>query len=270
MIALPSLRRPVIDDLFRSVESDLSSYLSSEFKPSDHRFSPFIHDVPNTSFSEDIFDEFLVPRPKTKTQERISNGQADAHNASLLYSSLRGMSPKSARDERIWVPLCLFYGSEFIQKYSFGSSKSQEDQIAKIKTRYFCRNTSRARGFERDNELSRLWWYAHLTSESRLTQLTPNEALEIFLEWTDFREALFGRSSTAIVPKAFEACLLVYKKEKSRDPDVHFFRRSENKREETYGKFFSMVDKFGGRNIYEGFTVNDLTDIFWGFRESVQ
>lgn len=275
----PILRRPVVEYLYNNVSQYVSVYERSTFDPQTEPFGPeALAWVPDTDFDPALFGRLTIP-------SRKNVGLIDAENAKILFDGLVGMTPNRARDERIWVAFSHFYGHSFIQKYEFSESSEDrkslpiEDQqeklkkrISKIKTRFFCRYSSIQRGFERDNAFSRLWWYGYLTSATRLETMTQEEALSYFCRETDFREALLARSSTSIEPKSFEACLNVFKKELESDPEVKFFTRTRDggDRDQTYGEFFKMVNRFGGRMLFDCISVEDLTEIYWGFRQSLK
>jgi hypothetical protein len=195
-----------------------------------------------------------------------SVGLSDAHNALILFQELRGMTPKIARDERVWCALSHLHGKEYIWKRHIQGVVS-EDVPGKIRTNFFCRENGANRGFERDNALSQLWWWSFMAS--KVESMSHAQALESFLELTDFRDSIVGRPAFGIIPQVFEALLLLYTKEKEADPEVRFFRRKKVVDKSNYLQLMKLINRHGGRAFYDAMSVSDLFKLFSELRESL-
>ena len=259
---LPILKRKAVDRLWHIASNQPKSYADRKFEPDgDAIKDDELQAVSEVSFDPNLFQQLVLPGPEK------SIGVSDAENALILFQELRGMSPKIARDERVWCALSHLHGHEFIWRRHIAGT-ADEKLSRTLHTRYFCRANGKDRGFERDNALSRLWWWAFLSS--RVESLTHAEALETLLESTDFRDAVVGRPTTSIIPQVFEALLLIYRKEKDADPNLAFFsRQSRDKTAGNYRQLLMLINRHGGRTLYDTMEVAELVELFWSLRIKV-
>ncbi|MDO9151888.1 MAG: DUF6339 family protein, partial [Methylotenera sp.] len=86
-----------------------------------------------------------------------------------------------ARDERVWVRLTHIELLHY-SRTRWPIPNKDEAAIAHIQKHFFARS---ARGIERDNAVSRLWWMA--TVASKVEGLKAAEALEALLFQSDVR-----------------------------------------------------------------------------------
>jgi len=259
---LPIFKRKAVERLWQMASNHPKSYASKEFEADGELIKDDeLQSIPDVNFDPNLFDQLVLPGLKK------SIGASDAENALILFQELKGLTPKIARDERVWCALSHLYGHKFIQKRHVEGSV--DERLSRtIQTRYFCRANGKDRGFERDNALSRLWWWAFVSSH--VESIPHAEALEILLELTDFRDAVIGRPTTSIIPQVFEALILVYRREKAADPELKFFRRrSRYETEGNYLHFMRLVNRHGGRTLYDTMEVNELVDLFWSIREAI-
>jgi len=260
---IPIFKRPAVERLHRLALHNADKYKGKQFEADGELIrDDEIVRVQEVEFDENLFDQFVYPGIDRTT------GQSDAANALILFQDLRGMTPKIARDERIWCALCHLYANDFIWKRHVGGN-SPEKISRIIQTRYFCRVNGRDRGFERDNALSRLWWWAFMTSE--FETISHSQALEALLEATDFRDAVVGRPTTSIIPKVFEALVLLYLREKESDPDVLFFSRKNRSggKGKNYRQLMKLINRHGGRAFYDTMSVDELYNLFKKLRDSL-
>lgn len=259
---LPIFKRKAVERLWHIASNQPKRYSDGVFEADGELIKDDeLQEVPNVQFDPNLFAQLVLPGAGK------SIGSSDAENALILFQELRGMTPKIARDERVWCALSHLHGKDFIwARHITGSS--DETLSRTIQTRYFCRANGRDRGFERDNALSRLWWWAFVAS--RVESLTHAEALENLLESTDFRDAIVGRPTTSVIPQVFEALLLLYVEEKKNDPEVKFFRRtSKNGSGGNYLQLMKLINRHGGRAFYDTMSVDDLVELFSKLRQSL-
>ncbi len=217
-----------------------------------------IRSLIEVDFDPLMFDQLAQPNSSKGV------GLTDAHNALILFQELRGMTPKAARDERVWSALSHLHAKDYIWKRHI-RGVAEEDVQSKILTNFFCRKNGKTRGFERDNALAQLWWWAFMAS--RVKSLSHAEALEALLEYTDFRDAIVGHPTTTIIPNVFEALLVLYCHEKAKDPEVKFFRRVSDTREGgNYRELLKLINRHGGRVYYDVMQVDELVSMFSDLR----
>ena len=259
---LPIFKRKAVERLWGTASNLPKRYSDGEFEPDGELIKDDeMQHVPTVNFDPNLFKQLVFPGSDK------SIGASDAENALILFQELRGMTPKIARDERVWCALSHLHAKEFIWRRHINGT-ADEKLSRTIQTRYFCRANGRDRGLERDNALSRLWWWAFVSS--RVESLTHAEALETLLESTDFRDAVVGRPTTSIIPQVFEALMLIYRREKEADPDLTFFsRRSRDAEEGNYRQLLMLINRHGGRTLYDTMEVDELVDLFWSIREAI-
>lgn len=261
MIQIPILKRAAVERLWKELKSNKDHY-ESDFEVDGRLIKEGeLLSVPDCELDPNIGSMLVLPGSDR------TPGEADAENALILFQELKGLTPKIARDERVWVALCHLYAREFIAKRHLQVS---EDHIQRaIQTRFFCRVSGSGRGFERDNALSRLWWWGYISKG--VVTMNHATAVKALLELTDFRDAFVGRSTISMIPQVFEAILCVYIKEKNIDPGVSFFRRkSRGADSNNYLTLAKLIHRHGGRMLYDTMSVGELTDFFWELRESIR
>jgi len=260
---LPIFKRKAVDRLWLVASNQSTSYSDREFSPDGETIKDDeVQEVTDVNFDPNLFEQLVLPSPEKGV------GASDAENALILFQELKGMSPKIARDERVWCALSHLYGKDFIWRRHV-QGIADEKLSRTLQTRYFCRANGKDRGFERDNALSRLWWWAFMSS--RVESLTHAEALETLLESTDFRDTVVGRPTTSIIPHVFEALILIYRREKETDPNSTFFSRKNPKNdiEPPYRQFAKLINRHGGRTLYDTMDVEELVDLFWSLRKTI-
>ena len=260
---LPIFKRKAVERLWHVASNQPTSYSDRAFSPDGKSIKDDeIQELPGVNFDPNLFKQLTLPSPEK------SVGASDAENALILFQELRGISPKIARDERVWCALSHLYGNDFIWRRHVKGT-ADETLSRTLQTRYFCRANGKYRGFERDNALSRLWWWAFMSS--RVESLTHAEALEALLESTDFRDTIVGRPTTSIIPQVFEALIVIYLREKNADPNSTFFSRKkpQGNGEPPYRKFAKLINRHGGRTLYDTMGVEELVDLCWSLRQTI-
>ena len=259
---LPIFKRKAVERLWHLASNRPDIYEAQEFRADgDLIKDDELQFVAQVQLDPNVFSQLVFPGPEK------SIGASDAENALILFQEFRGMTPKIARDERVWCALSHLYGKKFIwDRHIHGTGG---DKLARtIQTRFFCRANGKERGFERDNAFSRLWWWGFMSS--KVESLSHAEALQTLLESTDFRDALVGRPTTSIIPQVFEALLIVYRREKENDPEVQFFsRKARDKADGNYRYPYKLINRHGGRTLYDTMRVDELVELFWSLRKSI-
>jgi hypothetical protein len=125
----------------------------------------------------------------------------EVENCVLIYQALGSISHYLARDERLWVLLTHTLMLDYTRS-RWPIPEDNERAIKHIKTHFFCVG---ARGIERDNAASRLWWLASLCS--RVKEISFEEALTCFLHQSDVRANMVERPTTSQNVKVFSAIL---------------------------------------------------------------
>ena len=263
MISLPIFKRSAVERLWHHAVHKPEIYQEAIFDIDGELIKDdVVQAVANVGFDPNLFAQLTFPA------DAGSVGRADAQNALLLFQELKGMTPKIARDERVWCAVGHMHAKDFIwERHVRGTSP--EEVSRKIQTQFFCRTNGANRGFERDNALSSLWWWAFMAS--KVKSLKHSEALEILLEFTDFRDAVLGRPTTSIIPQVLEALILIFVEERKSDPEVAFFRRKKKGAGGggNYRDLLVEIDLHGGRALYDVMSVEDLTDLFWSLRKAL-
>lgn len=118
-----------------------------------------------------------------------------------MYQALGDVSYYLARDERLWVylshTLLLGYARD-----RWPIPADDKEAINHIKKHFFCVG---ARGVERDNVASRLWWMAALCN--RTAGMSLEDALTCFLHQSDVRANIVERPTTSQNVHVFSAVL---------------------------------------------------------------
>lgn len=118
-----------------------------------------------------------------------------------MYQALGEISHYLARDERLWV----YLSHTFLLGYArtrWPIPTDDKEAIKHIRTHFFCVG---ARGVERDNVASRLWWMASLCN--RTAGMSLEDALICFLHQSDVRANIIERPTTSQNIRVFSAVL---------------------------------------------------------------
>lgn len=126
----------------------------------------------------------------------------EVENCILVYKALgEKISHYLARDERLWTYMSHTYLLEYARK-RWPIPADKQAAIKHIKAHFFCVG---ARGIERDNAASRLWWMAALCQ--RAGGMPLKEALTCFLYQSDVRANIVERPTTSQNILVFSAVL---------------------------------------------------------------
>lgn len=187
MLDISLFKESTVKTLYESVEKNLEVYRSGSYE----------YLLNDTSL-------FLASSCKMDEGEALFlDCTADDHNevkcCLSIVKCLSSVSSYLARDERLWTRLAHI---EFLN-YSRTRWEIPSDNakaIDHIRKHFFAKG---ARGIERDNAISRLWWMATICS--KVDGLPIESALEAFLHQSDVRANIIERPSTSQNPTVLSA-----------------------------------------------------------------
>jgi len=125
----------------------------------------------------------------------------EVNSCITVYEGVGAISEYLARDERFWVYLTHTLLLEYTRK-RWPIPGDNEKAEKHIRAHFFCIG---ARGIERNNAASRLWWMAALCR--RCTGMTLQNALTCFLYASDVRANIIERPTTSQNVRIFGAIL---------------------------------------------------------------
>jgi hypothetical protein len=146
----------------------------------------------------------------------------EVQNCMAILDAMGSLTPYLARDERVWVYLTHTLLLDYSRK-RWPVPVDDDKAVKHILTHFFVVG---ARGVERDNAASRLWWMAYLCA--RVEDLSLEEALTCLLYQYDVRANIIERPTTAQSVAVFSAILKILSesyKEDKRLFNREYFRR---------------------------------------------
>ncbi len=199
------LRESSLEELRDAVEENLDKYRSGVFS--------HLVDDPSQSFEVSIDFDPTISDDVHMGRER----EDEASNCILLWDALSGLTPVMAREERLWVYLTHTYFLEY-SRTRWPIPDDDEEAVKHIRTHFFAKG---ARGIERDNAVSRLWWMAYLCS--RVEGIGLKQSLAALLYQTDVRASIIERPTTSQNVKIFS--FLIKKLHSSLEGDKKLYSR---------------------------------------------
>lgn len=176
---LQLFKSSTVRSLFDSVETNLEKYRSGNF-------SDLLHDS-NLFLSATCEFSAEASAGLTCTE----NDDNEVACCLAVFDALPTISASLARDDRLWVRLSHI---EFCE-YARTRWRIPTDDIAAaahIRRHFFAQG---ARGIERDNAISRLWWMTEICK--RVDGLSLEESLKAFLFQSDVRASIVERPTTS-------------------------------------------------------------------------
>ena len=236
------VKRGLVAELRDKIDRNLERYLTGDFD--DILLEEYVIAVKDTEIDLEELAK-LIPK---------SGGVFDADNAMLVHKSLKGINRYLARDERLWVWMthgpCLKYSRE---RWIIPDAP-REKQISLIRDHFFATG---ARGFERNNALACLWWWAEIVSTYHHSDL--KEALEVFLHQTDVRASIIERPTSS--QSAFPAIMNVLIEKYKSDERTSFFKR-EKGNTAVYRRWLGEINRHGGTKFYQALPETEVTNLF--------
>ena len=179
MAKISLFRESLVNELNREIEKNLEKYRNGDFQ--------FLLSD-STNLRETDFDLNEVELAKIK----ILPGDFNEVQCCLgVFNGLPRISAYLARDQRLWVYLTHIILLEYTRQ-RWPIPEDKEKAISHIKTHFFA---SGARGIERDNAISRLWWMASICK--KVEGLTLEQSLTAFLYQSDVRANIVERPTTS-------------------------------------------------------------------------
>lgn len=199
------LKKTVLRELSEQIENNLDIYRSGNFD--------FII-ADTTSFFE---TDLEIDTDKLAQIQCSNDDHEEITNCRYIYESMNALTLYLARDERIWVHLTHTNLLNYTRT-RWPIPTDNEKALKHIKNHFFVNG---ARGFERDNSASRLWWMAHLCN--RIESISIDEALAVLLYQSDVRANIIERPTTAQSLLVFKS--IIMKLHESYQNDKAFFDR---------------------------------------------
>lgn len=125
----------------------------------------------------------------------------EVENCKTMYEAMGNLSPYLARDERLWVYLTHTDLLPYTRK-RWPIPDDDDKAVKHIRNHFF---VTGARGYERDNSSSRLWWMVSLCN--RVDGLSLKQALTCLLYQYDVRANIIERPTTSQSVPVFSAIL---------------------------------------------------------------
>lgn len=173
------VKSKVIQESSKVIKANLNQYRTGNFDAT-------MND-PDSFFESQLeFDENLLKAVACKDDDFCEVACCVA-----MYQALAELSPYLARDERVWIYLTHTLLLDYTRK-RWPIPTDDTEAVSHIRNHFFCDG---ARGIERNNAASRLWWMASLCN--RTSDLTLNESLECFLHQSDVRANIVERPTTS-------------------------------------------------------------------------
>ena len=212
-----------LQELLENIGNNLDCYRNGDF--SDLITPESCHQSSELSFDHEIL-------------RSIGGGlENDAENCIKMFDALEGLTPKLAREKRLW---CYLTHTDLLEytRERWPIPDDDDEAITKIQNHFFIKTS---RNYERDNAASRLWWSAFICK--RAPTIDTKKALEAMLFKPDARGQLVDRTTTAVSIDLFEAIL--EKIVASFEGDQEFLK----KRHAVNRPFMVEVNAFGGYNL---------------------
>lgn len=236
------IKRGLVAELRDKIDQNLDRYLHGDFND----MLPAEHVIPVKDTSVDI--------ERLSLMSAKSGGEIDAENSLLVHDALKGMSRYLARDERVWVWLthgpCLQYARD----------RWLNEVTDKTKLRSLIRDhffATGARGFERNNAIACLWWWAEIVSYYPHSDI--KSALNVFLHQTDVRASIIERPTSS--QSAFTPIMNILMEKYNSDEKVSFFKR-EKGHTAVYRRWLAEINRHGGIQLYEALPEQQVTSLF--------
>jgi hypothetical protein len=169
----------LVHDLTRSIENNLEKYRSGDFQY-------LLSDTTNL-----IETDFEYNQVEIDKVQCVPGDYKEVQCCLGIYTGLPRISAYLARDQRLWV----FLTHAILLQYTRARWPIPQDKdkaIAHIKKHFFA---SGARGIERDNAASRLWWMASICS--KVEGMSLERSLTAFLFQSDVRANIVERPTTS-------------------------------------------------------------------------
>lgn len=228
------LRQQTLDRLFNEVPENLSSYRNGTFE------------VLETDPM--LYRELEVEAAPVAQLVQKQEATYDAENAAILWASLSRLTPADSRDRRLWTMLAHTTYLDYARE-RYPIPDDDDAAVKQIRSHWFA---SSNRALERDQVVSRLWWFAFMAN--RADTLSLEDALKALLHRTDLRANLIERPTMAQCVPLFSAWLevLVSALGANGGEEHDFFRRP------VYRTALKRLNALGGYRLLDSFPQQQL------------
>ena len=235
MIPLALFRYSAISQLYKDIAINLPRYRDGDFEFLSEDPTRFIESKCQID-EERLLDVHCAPDDINEVACCLA-----------VADGLNGVTPYLARDERVWVRLTHIELLHY-SRMRWPIPSKNEEAIIHIQKHFFAKS---ARGIERDNAVSRLWWMA--TVASKVEGLKTSEALTALLFQSDVRANIIERPSTSQNTALLSA--LVIQLHKSLKSDQQLFER------ERFRSLMKQLNLNGGVKLLDILGVDELQDM---------
>ena len=188
--------------------------------------------------------DYEIDENKLALLDCSKDNHNEIKNCRNVFDSMNNLSLYHARDERIWVYLTHTILLDYTRK-RWPIPEDDDKAIKFIRNHFFVIG---ARGFERDNSASRLWWMASLCN--RVNGLSLEEALTSLLYQYDVRANIIERPTTSQSIHIFST--LIIKLYASYNGDRKLFERS------TFREAMRKLNLLGGVKLLDSMSERDI------------
>ena len=179
MAKISLFRESLVHDLTREIEHNLEKYRSGDFQ----------YLVSDTS---NLIETEFETNDQEVSKVTCTTGDLNEVQCCLgIFNGLPKISAYLARDQRLWVYLTHIVLLDYTRQ-RWPIPQDNAKAIVHIKKHFFA---SGARGIERDNAASRLWWMASICS--KVEGMTLERSLTAFLFQSDVRANIVERPTTS-------------------------------------------------------------------------
>lgn len=183
---------------------------------------------------------------------RLSDGYLDEVTCCLLiHKGIKGLDRQLARDYRFWVTATHSIGIEYVLK-RWKLPEDDEGGISQVQRHFFGRG---ARGIERDNALSRLWWLAELCND--VDGVMQRDALDALLEFSDVRANLIERPNISLNKAVFSAVVRILIEGRA-DPD----KRALTANRSCFRAGMKALNLLGGTKLLSTIPERKIVEVF--------
>lgn len=237
MTKIRLLHSRIVQQLTADVSNNLAHYRSGNFD--------FLEADPSSFFEiNQEFDEHKLSQVDCEIDDH-----KEIECCIHIYEAMGKMPAYLARDPRLWVYLTHTSLLGYTRK-RWPIPDDDQKATAHVRKHFFATG---ARGIERDNAASRLWWMATLCSRVSGSGLTLAEALTSFLYQYDVRANIIERPTTSQSEPILSAVLK--KLDESYKGDKKLFER------EKFRSIMKALNLRGGVKLLSALSVHEIKSI---------
>jgi hypothetical protein len=232
------LRESQVKDLKRDIRLNLDKYRTGNFLYLESDSSNFLE----TDLSLDSGEI-----------EKIKITEVDFNEVECclaIHAGLKELTPYLARDYRLWVYLTHTILLDYTRN-RWPIPVDDEKAIRHVEKHFFANG---ARGIERDNAASRLWWMAHICS--KVNGLSLKDALTAFLHQSDVRANIVERPTTS--QNVTVLSTVIKKLHESHESDKKLYGREE------FRSVMRDLNLKGGAKLLEVLDQSEIENILDG------